>query len=66
MSALFRLHAFSVVAGFGAKKKGGGDLKPEDLWKVKFDKKSVGLEFAPGSPEHKEWYKNIQQRFKLK
>ena len=60
------MQAFTIVTGFGAKKKGGGELKPEDLWKMKSDVKLLPPMFKPGSPEYKDWYSNIQKKYKLK
>jgi len=57
------LQTYCTVAGFGAKKKGGGDLKPEDLWSLISDAKDNKNPWGEMTIEEKRaWYKKIQEK----
>lgn len=45
MSRLIRLQTYYNITAFGAKTKGGGNLKPTDLWELESDINSPGETF---------------------
>lgn len=58
-SEIVRLQTFYILASNGAKIS-----KPKKLWSLNSDPVEERVEFEVGSPEHKEWYAKMKERFK--
>lgn len=62
-SRIERLKTFLIVTSFGAKLKGGGNLKETDLWLLKSDKKDV-IDVPSWGKTSKEVIEKIKQAHK--